>query len=78
MRGQEFNRGKPLIGPHMRRFDDEFLNAVLFGKSAQRPVNILRCTMQHVGLTLLDAIIAIAGLAGKFFRLLAATEPCHR
>ena len=74
MRGQELDRGKPLIGPDVRRLDDEFLDAMLFGKRAQRPVNIVRPTMQDIGLALFDAIIAVTGLAGELFRLFAAAE----
>ena len=74
MWGQEFDRGKQLISPDMGRFDDEFLDAVLFGKRTKRLVNILRPAMQDVGLALFDAIIGIAGLAGEFLRLFAAAE----
>lgn len=58
----------------MRRLHDEFLDTVLIGKRAQRLVNIVRPAMQDVGLTLLDAIIGIAGLAGEFFRLFTAAK----
>ena len=74
MRGKQFYRGKPLIGPDMRRLDDEFLDAVLLGKRTKRLVNILRPAMQDVGFSLFDAVIGIAGLAGEFLRLFSAAE----
>lgn len=74
MRGKQFYRGKPLIGTDMRRLDDEFLDAVLFGKRTKRLVNILRPAMQDVGLALFDAVIGIAGLAGEFLRLFTPAE----
>lgn len=74
MRGKQFYRGKPLIGPDMRWLDNEFLDAVLLGKRTKRLVNILRPAMQDVGFSLFDAVIGIAGLAGEFLRLFTPAE----
>jgi len=63
-----------LIGPDVRRLDDEFFNPVLIREGAKRLVDTLRAAVQDVRLPLFDAVISVAQLAGKFLRLLAAAE----